>query len=981
MRSTLKYCLVLFLFVLLFAFSSLAQVLQGPTTIRNSVHHDLSLPLSVMAQNATPLKLTKREAEAWKRIPLPPGLSPLAVDPVIQTMSPLAASPAVGLSFEGLGQGQYGFSVMYAPPDTNGAVGSTQYVQWVNVSFAVFNKATGAKVLGPVAGKTLWSGFGGGCQNNNDGDPVVQYDKLANRWVMSQFSISTTPYLQCIAVSQTSDATGAWYRYSFSYSNNFDDYPKMGIWPDAYYETFDMFANGATWIGPDVCAYDRNKMLSGLAATQVCYQLGPSVGPLLPADVDGATPPPAGSPNYLMTYGTNALWLYKFHVDFTTLANSTFTGPTVISVAAFTPVCGGGTCIPQPGTTQTVDSLADRLMHRLAYRNFGTHESLVVSHSVVAGSSGGVRWYEIQNPNGTPVVAQQSTFAPDATYRWMPSVAMDQAGNLAVGYSKSSTSVFPSIAYAGRLATDPVSTLQTETTVVSGTGSQVGPPPPNAPLTRWGDYSAMTVDPIDDCTFWYTQEYLKAPSGNFNWNTRIANFKFPNCGSSVSISPTTLTFAAQLLGTASSTQSVTLTNSGTAAATGLSVAITGDFSVQTNTCPASLAGSSSCTISVKFTPTATGSRTGTLTVTDSAGTQTVGLSGTGSSGVSLSSGTVSFGNQGMGTTSAAKPVTLSNGSGVADASLTISITGTNPGDFKQTNTCGTSLAGSSSCTISVTFAPTAMGARSATLNVTGSAGTQTSSLSGTGTDVTPPSVNITAPANGATVSSNVTITAAATDNVGVKSILIYVDGALKATGAASPYSYVWNSTTVANGSHTIYATASDAAGNTGTSSTITVTVNNAVQQLFQNAGFETGNLTNWSAGGVYTPFVTSALKYDGKYSAQLGSSTTPEPNGDSWVYQSATVPSNAVGASLNFFYYGACANATDYQEVQIQNTSGATLAQVMKLCDNSKTWKKVYFNLMPYKGQTIRVYLNVHGSGSSSLTTYMNIDDVWFSVK
>ena len=170
-------------------------------------------------------------------------------------------TPAVGTSFEGLGAGQYGFTVTSAPPDTNGAVGATQYVQWVNSSFAIFNKTTGALVAGPTAGNTLWSGFGGGCQTNNDGDPVVLYDKLAHRWVFSQFSVSTTPFLQCIAVSTTSDATGTYNRYSFQY-NNFDDYPKMGVWPDGYYETFNMF-NGNTFVGADACAYDRTTMLAG----------------------------------------------------------------------------------------------------------------------------------------------------------------------------------------------------------------------------------------------------------------------------------------------------------------------------------------------------------------------------------------------------------------------------------------------------------------------------------------------------------------------------------------------------------------------------------------------------------------------------------------------------------------------------------------------------------------------------------------------
>ncbi len=515
--------LALFSFVPVSLTTSLAaQVLSGPS-VRHEIHHDLSRPLRDMMKNAPAPSLEREEAEPLRQIPLPPGLQQLAEDPIRQKSVASLSTPVVGLNFEGLGQGQYGYFVNHAPPDTNGAVGATQYVQWVNTSFAVFNKSTGALVAGPITGNTLWSGFGNGCETNNDGDPVVVYDKIASRWVMSQFSRATLPYLECIAVSTTSDATGAWNRYSFQYSD-FDDYPKMGVWPDAYYETFNLF-DGNNFVGAEACAYDRTAMLNGQSATQVCFNLGPFVGGLLPADMDGTTLPPAGSPNYMLFYGANSLNLYKFHVDFNNPANSTLTGPTVINVAAFMPLCSGGTCVPQPGTSNRLDSLADRLMHRLAYRNFGSHESLVVNHSVNVSGSGGVRWYEIQNPGGTPTLAQQGTFAPDSTYRWMGSVAMDHAGDLAVGYSQSSTSVYPSIAFAGRIATDPAGTLEPETQLVSGNGSQTGT------LSRWGDYSAMTVDPVDDCTFWYTQEYINT-NGTFNWNTRIASFKFPNCSGS-----------------------------------------------------------------------------------------------------------------------------------------------------------------------------------------------------------------------------------------------------------------------------------------------------------------------------------------------------------------------------------------------------------------------------------------------------------------
>ena len=980
LSGILKFACLLSLLTLFLPALLTAQVMQGPTTVRNNVHHDVSLPLSVMARNPPKDTEEEKEAEAWKRVPLPTWATQPTNDPVLQALDLVTIpSPAVGLSFEGLGQGQYGFTVQAAPPDTNGAVGATQYVQWVNSKFVVFDKVTGAKVLGPLAGNTLWANFGGGCQTNNNGDPVVQYDKLANRWVMSQFSVSTLPYLQCVAVSTTSDATGTWARYSFSYGNTlFDDYPKMGVWPDGYYETFNMFQNGQTYVGPDTCAYDRNRMLAGLSATQQCFQQPPSVDPMLPGDLDGTTPPPTGSPNYQLTMGqsANTLDLYKFHVDWVTPANSTFTGPTHLSVAAFTALCGGGTCVPQPSTTQRLDSLADRLMFRLAYRNFGSHESLVVSHSVTAGSSGGVRWYEIQNPSGTPVVAQQSTYAPDANYRWMPSIAMDQAGNLAVGYSKSSTTVSPSVAFAGRLATDPVSTLQAETIVVSGTGSQT------SGLSRWGDYSAMTVDPVDDCTFWYTQEYMKT-SGTFNWNTRIANFKFPNCGSSVTANPTSLTFGSQTVGTTSSSQAVTLSNGGSNSVTISSIATSGDFG-QTNNCGSSLAGNSSCTIDVTFTPTTTGTRTGTLTVTDSAGTQTVSLTGTGTSvsNVTLSPSSLPFGNQGVGTSSGPQPLTLSNGGTTAVTGISVGVTGVNAADFGQTNNCGTTLAGSSSCMINVTFTPSGYGARTATVTVTDSAGTQSSSLTGTGTDITPPTTQITQPLNNATVSGTVTVTATASDNIGIASIVIFIDNAQAASGTASPLNYSWNTTTLSNGSHTIYSVATDAAGNTGNSTVVTVTVNNSVQQLLQNTGFETGNLTGWNAGGVYLPVVTSAKHYSGNYSAQLGSSVAPEPNGDSWLYQAVTIPSSTTAASLNFSYWAACGDAVsnDWQEAQIQSATGVMLAQVMKVCSNTQTWTRVYFNLLPYKGQTLRIYFNNHGNGNN-LLSYMFVDDVTVSIK
>ncbi len=494
-------------------------------TVTREDHHDV---LQSLRNAVVPPGGYGKRTNFEGLIPLPPG-STDQVDGAVQSKAAQTRNtPSLIRNMDGVGNGFTGpqgtFTIQYAPPDTDGAVGFTQYVALVNTGLAVFDKTTGNVIYGPVPTNTLWSGFGGGCQSNNDGDGVVIYDRAANRWVISQFSVSTTPYLQCVAVSQTSDATGAWNRYSFNYGSTlFPDYPKMASWPDAYYETFNMFT-GQTFSGGNLCAYDRTNMLAGNAATQQCYSVS-GYGGVLPSDLDGATAPPAGSPNYLINYGTNQLNLWKFHVDWTTPANSTLTGPTAISVASFAPACGGGTCITQPGTANQLDSLADRMMFRLAYRNFGDHESLVASQSVVVSTYSGVRWYEIRSPGTTPVVHQQSTFSPDTTFRWMPSIAMDSAGDIALGYSTSSSanSVYPSATYTGRTPADALGTMETEATLFAGTGSQS-----TRSLHRWGDYSAMTVDPIDDCTFWYTNEYI-ASNGSFNWNTRIGSFKFAGC--------------------------------------------------------------------------------------------------------------------------------------------------------------------------------------------------------------------------------------------------------------------------------------------------------------------------------------------------------------------------------------------------------------------------------------------------------------------
>jgi hypothetical protein len=414
----------------------------------------------------------------------------------------------------------------YAYPDSNGAVGATQYMQWTNARYAVFSKATGTPVAGPTPVTHLWSSLGGECATSVAGDGIINYDKMAQRWVVTHHTNSGVPYLQCVAVSTTSDATGSYYLYAFALTQQYPDYPQLGVWPDAYYLTTNLLnPNGFTNISAQVCALDRTNMLIGNPnASAQCKQTAThsAFSVLQPADLDGSTAPPAGAPNYLMSIAQNSLDLFTFHVDWVTPANTTLTYTVGVPVQPFTQACNGGFCIPQEGTTQVLDGVGDRLLHRLAYRNFGAYDVLLINHSVVAGSSVGVRWYEIRNPGTAPVsVYQQGTYAPDANYRWLGSIAEDHQGNIAIGYSVSSSSMYPAIRYTGRLSTDPLGAMEPEATIFSGAGAQT------ASGNDWGNASSMAIDPSDDCTFWYTNEYLTATGTT--WLTRIASFKFSAC--------------------------------------------------------------------------------------------------------------------------------------------------------------------------------------------------------------------------------------------------------------------------------------------------------------------------------------------------------------------------------------------------------------------------------------------------------------------
>ncbi len=378
------------------------------------------------------------------------------------------------------------------------------------------------------------------------GDPVVLYDQLADRWILTQFSTRGPEYFNCVAISSTPDPTGPYFRYAFSSGINFPDYPKYGVWPNAYFLSAREFSPD-NFAGVGAYALERNKLLHGdPSARMVKFLLRPGTTPylpgdgLLPSDFDGRRPPPAGSPNYFVgtqddegPYGApyDAINMWEYRISWGARPSASFRRSAQLRVAEFDsdfPCRRLNTraCIPQPRTPRNIDILSyrQRPTWRLAYRNFGDHEALVTNQSVEARPGvAGVRWYEIRRPGHNPVVYQQGTYAPnDGVNRWMGSIAMDRSGGMGLGYSVSSKHVYPGIRYTGRLAGDPRGLMtQGERVLQAGSGSQLG-------TSRWGDYTSMNVDPTDDCTFWYVNEYIRE-TGLATWRTRIGSFRLPGC--------------------------------------------------------------------------------------------------------------------------------------------------------------------------------------------------------------------------------------------------------------------------------------------------------------------------------------------------------------------------------------------------------------------------------------------------------------------
>ncbi|MGH9787017.1 MAG: CARDB domain-containing protein, partial [Terriglobia bacterium] len=626
-------------------------------------------------------------------------------DPVLQGPTAQAGAPTTGANFEGVGNVN---GVL--PPDPSGDIGPNHYVQTVNLSFAIWNRS-GGLLYGPVANKTLWQGFGGPCQTENDGDPIVLYDHLADRWLLGQFALPNYPlgpFYQCIAVSQTGDPTGAWHRYEFLMSQNkLNDYPKFGVWPDGYYMSINQFqcnVVGCNWGGQGAVVFERTAMLSGAAARMVYFDLfstDPNLGGMLPADLDGATLPPAGALNSFLQVDDNAwgysgdqLQIWQFSANWASPSSSTFTHLADLGTSAFdSNLCGySRNCIPQPGTPRKVDAISDRLMYRLQYRHFGTHQSLLVNHTVdVNGSDrAGIRWYELRKSGGGWGIFQQGTYSPDSIHRWMGSIAMNSLGDIALGYSKSSSSVFPSIYATGRLAGDaPGQMTQAEIPIVDGGGSQTHT------SGRWGDYSQMTVDATDDCTFWYTQEYY-AVSGNAPWRTRVGSFKLRDCGPPPpppavhDVAVASVTAPSPVFVSTAQTVTVGVSNQGNQSET-FTVSLADSLAATISSAQGiTLAPGVSTTLNFSWTPNVTGSHvlTGTAsTVPDE--TDTADNSG---SAISLVNATV----HDVAVTSISAPSPVFQGD-----TVNISVTAKNEGSFSESfNVTVTDTGGTTAGTVS-----------------------------------------------------------------------------------------------------------------------------------------------------------------------------------------------------------------------------------------------------------------------------------------
>lgn len=553
---------------------------------KQAVKHDVSKPFRVLYNETRPVSTVSDNISVSEPSVAGKKTMDRKAIAVEQTGFGSKTAPLLVTSFDGLGEsftGPQGTAIMRNPSDNSLAVGLDHVVQTVNSHMAIFTKKgkkyteSGKVLYGPVETRNVFRGFGGPCEQFNNGDAVVRYDQLADRWliVMPTFrkgisrnidtatgakrvllqpgeaallfqpptpaatATNNTPvqrpagprppdkgtYCMCYAISASPDPFGTYYRYEFE-RELFPDYPRPTVWPDGYYTTT---STGDDVIERHAYVVDRSKMLKGEDAREQSFIIK-DVNFIINADLDGKQLPPAGSPSIMLAaggsqlkkvLGDDGIYAWKFYVDWKDHSKTRLEGPVKIDVAPYEYQGGGQLTktIPQPDTDQRLDSQGDKLMGRLVYRKIGTRESVVGVHSVnTAAGGGGVRWYEfLVNKDRSLRLYQQSTFAPDTNYRWMASPAIDGKGNIGIGYSFGGKSDYPGQRFAGRHYGDPLGQLTlNEVVLVNGEASQTN-------TLRWEDYTQTAIDPGDDETIWYVGDYLK--KGARNYSTKIGAFK------------------------------------------------------------------------------------------------------------------------------------------------------------------------------------------------------------------------------------------------------------------------------------------------------------------------------------------------------------------------------------------------------------------------------------------------------------------------
>jgi hypothetical protein len=507
------------------------QEINGPV-IRQSVFFLESVPIREMTV-VLPGEHPKEQRIVPNRFPHHPELDPEKIihpnKPELQKTTGFRKTRGPLLNFEGVGN----VNSVY-PADPNGDVGLNHYIQTVNNSFAVWDK-NGSPLYGPVDNKTIFASFPGPWSTSPYywSDPVFKFDQLANRWIIISIAFTANVQLSCYtmaAVSTTEDPLGSYYCYFFQFSD-LNDYPKISIWPDGYYFTYNMWGP-ASFLYSLVEVADRNAMLSGAPQVSTIGFQVPNTSFCtffpMPADLRG-TNVPEGSPCYIVTpasHDTINPWhfwldLYAFYTDWNAPANSTLEPVTQFDLGEFEPILNFGPGAPQPGNPVNVMTIPVYMMYPLTYRQFSDHQTMVCCHTMWDGEINYIKWYELRQEQSAWYIYQTGNYAPGDLHYYMPSISINGNGDIGLGYSVSSETNYPSIRFTGRRE-DDMAGMMTFSEIELFKGLNYS----NSyqfdfDQNRWGDYSSMMVDPADDSTFWYTNMYTKAVTTPGNWATRI----------------------------------------------------------------------------------------------------------------------------------------------------------------------------------------------------------------------------------------------------------------------------------------------------------------------------------------------------------------------------------------------------------------------------------------------------------------------------